>query len=78
MHNLNSDKIKVESLRRKKRRMKLKSKGASDSIIEKFSASSSKTAKFARASSKQKKEKGGEDDNSHSGNTAGEGKGSAS
>lgn len=33
-----TDKIKVEGLRRKKRRMKLKAKGDNDAIIEKFSA----------------------------------------
>jgi hypothetical protein len=33
-----ADKIKVEGFRRKKRRMKLKAKGNSDAIIEKFSA----------------------------------------
>ena len=43
----NEERTKVESLRRKKRRMKLKSKGASTTIIEKFTASSSKSAKFA-------------------------------
>ena len=32
------EKIKVEGLRRKKRRMKLKAKGDNDAIIEKFSA----------------------------------------
>jgi hypothetical protein len=32
------EKIKVEGLRRKKRRMKLKAKGNNDHIIEKFSA----------------------------------------
>lgn len=53
----NSEKIKVESLRRKKRRMKLKAKGTGENIIEKFNASSSKSAKFAR--SKSKKDKSG-------------------
>jgi hypothetical protein len=33
-----TEKIKVEGLRRKKRRMKLKAKGNNDHIIEKFSA----------------------------------------
>lgn len=51
------DKIKIESLRRKKRRMKLKNKGTSDNIIEKFSATSSKSAKFARAKVKGSKNK---------------------
>lgn len=35
---LGAEKIKVEGYRRKKRRMKLKAKGNSDAIIEKFSA----------------------------------------
>lgn len=52
-----SEKQKVESLRRKKRRMKLKNKGGSDNIIEKFSATSSKSAKFARAKVKGSKTK---------------------
>ena len=33
-----NDKIKVEGLKRKKRRMRLKAKGANDAIIEKFIA----------------------------------------
>jgi hypothetical protein len=41
-------KIKVEGFRRKKRRMKLKAKGNGEGIIEKFSAQSSKSAKFAK------------------------------
>ena len=49
-----SEKIKVEGLRRKKRRMKLKAKGNSDAIIEKFSAQSSKSAKFAKTSIKKR------------------------
>jgi len=49
--------IKVESQRRKKRRFKLKAKGTSESIIEKFSALSSKPAKFARTKSKGKASK---------------------
>jgi tubulin polyglutamylase complex subunit 2 len=51
------EKVKVESLRRKKRRMKLKNKGAAEGIIEKFSATSSKSAKFARAKVKGSKTK---------------------
>jgi hypothetical protein len=43
----------VEGLRRKKRRMKLKAKGNSESIIENFTASSSKGAKFARQKTKK-------------------------
>jgi hypothetical protein len=46
---LNDKLVKVEGTRRKKRRMKLKAKGNADAIIEKFSAQSSKSAKFARS-----------------------------
>ena len=49
-----SDKIKVEGLRRKKRRMKLKAKGNNDAIIEKFSAQSSKNAKYAKSTVKKR------------------------
>ena len=48
------EKIKVEGFRRKKRRMKLKAKGNGDAIIEKFSAQSSKSAKFAKTSIKKR------------------------
>ena len=45
-----SDKMnKVEGLKRKKRRMKLKAKGNADIIVEKFSMQSSKSAKYARS-----------------------------
>lgn len=48
-------KIKVEGYRRKKRRMKLKAKGGnSDAILEKFSAQSSKSAKFAKTTIKKR------------------------
>jgi len=46
---LNDKMVKVEGMKRKKRRMKLKAKGNADVIIEKFSAQSSKSAKFARS-----------------------------
>jgi len=49
-----ADKLKVEGLRRKKRRMKLKAKGNNDAIIEKFSAQSSKSAKFAKTTVKKR------------------------
>lgn len=49
-----TDKIKVEGLRRKKRRMKLKAKGNNDAIIEKFSAQSSKSAKYAKTTIKKR------------------------
>ena len=47
----------IDVLRSKKRKMKLKAKGTCESIIEKFHASSSKSAKFARATNKKKEEK---------------------
>lgn len=53
-----AEKLKIESLRKKKRRMKLKNKGTGDNIIEKFSATSSKSAKFARTKIKGGKSKG--------------------
>ncbi len=49
-----NEKIKVEGLRRKKRRMKLKAKGNNEGIIEKFSAQSSKSAKYAKTVIKKK------------------------
>ena len=54
--NANNDaKIKVEGLRRKKRRMKLKAKGGNgDQILEKFSAQSSKSAKYAKTTIKKR------------------------
>ena len=48
------EKIKIEGLRRKKRRMKLKAKGNNDAIIEKFTAYSSKSAKYAKSVIKKK------------------------
>jgi len=39
-----NDKIKIEGLKRKKRRMKLRAKGGDEEVIEKFAAQSSKTA----------------------------------
>lgn len=44
-----NDKIKIEGLKRKRRRMKLKAKGNNEAIIEKFCAQSSKTAKYAKS-----------------------------
>ncbi len=50
-----TSKIKVEGLRRKKRRMKLKAKsGNGDHIIEKFTAQSSKSAKYAKTTVKKR------------------------
>lgn len=54
-----SDKAKADYIRRKKRRIKLKSKTTNDNIIEKFSATSNslinKTGKFARSKTKAAK-----------------------
>jgi hypothetical protein len=55
-----SDKLRVEGLKRNKRRMKLKAKGNGNAIIEKFSAQSSKSAKFAKKTTLKKKETGEE------------------
>jgi len=52
--NAGPEKIKIEGLRRKKRRMKLKAKGNNDAIIEKFTAQSSKSAKYAKSIIKKK------------------------
>lgn len=49
-----NDKIKIEGLKRKRRRMKLKAKPGNDGIIEKFTAQSSKTAKYAKTSVKKR------------------------
>lgn len=43
-----NDKIKIEGLKRKRRRMRLKAKQGNEAIIEKFSAQSCKTAKYAK------------------------------
>ena len=51
---MNNEKIKVEGLKRKKRRMRLKAKGASENIIEKFIAQSSKSAKYAKTTVKKR------------------------
>lgn len=48
-----NEKIKVEGLKRKKRRMRLKAKGTSDAI-EKFIAQSSKSAKYAKTTVKKR------------------------
>jgi hypothetical protein len=44
-----NDKIKIEGLKRKRRRMKLKAKGPNEQIVEKFNAQSCKTAKYAKS-----------------------------
>ena len=51
---MNNEKIKVEGLKRKKRRMRLKAKGASEAIIEKFIAQSSKSAEYAKTTVKKR------------------------
>lgn len=43
-----NDKIKIEGLKRKRRRLRLKAKGGNEAVIEKFSAQSCKTAKYAK------------------------------
>lgn len=43
-----NEKIKVEGLKRKKRRMRLKAKNNNENAIEKFIAQSSKSAKYAK------------------------------
>ena len=43
-----NEKIKVEGLKRKKRRMRLKAKNQNEMAIEKFVAQSSKSAKYAK------------------------------
>ena len=49
-----NDKIKVEGIKRKKRRLRMKSKGNNDTVIEKFTAQSSKQAKYAKTSVKKR------------------------
>ena len=49
-----NEKIKVEGLKRKRRRMKLKAKGNNEAVIEKFCAQSSKTATYAKSYVKKK------------------------
>ena len=46
--NFINDKIKVEGLKRKKRRIRLKAKASNEMPIEKFIAQSSKSAKYAK------------------------------
>ena len=43
-----NEKIKVEGLKRKKRRIRLKAKNQNEAAIEKFVAQSSKSAKYAK------------------------------
>ena len=49
-----NDKIKIEGLKRKRRRMKLKAKGNNEAVIEKFNSQSCKTAKYAKSVVKKK------------------------
>jgi hypothetical protein len=51
------DKLKLEGLKRKKRRMKMKAKNAAtEAIIEKFSSQSCKSAKYAKTTIKKKEQ----------------------
>ena len=49
-----NEKIKVEGLKRKKRRMRLKAKNQNEMAIEKFVAQSSKSAKYAKTTVKKR------------------------
>lgn len=49
-----NEKIKVEGLKRKKRRMRLKAKNNNENAIEKFIAQSSKSAKYAKTTVKKR------------------------
>lgn len=49
-----NEKIKVEGLKRKKRRMRLKAKNNNEAAIEKFVAQSSKSAKYAKTTVKKR------------------------
>lgn len=49
-----NEKIKIEGLKRKKRRMRLKAKGTAEAAIEKFINQSSKSAKYAKTVVKKK------------------------
>jgi hypothetical protein len=48
------DKIKIEGLKRRKRRMRLRGKNGNEEVIEKFAAHSSKTAKYGKTSVKKR------------------------
>ena len=52
--NFINDKIKVEGLKRKKRRIRLKAKAANEQPIERFIAQSSKSAKYAKTTVKKR------------------------
>ena len=49
-----NEKIKVEGLKRKKRRMRLKAKNQNENAIERFVAQSSKSAKYAKTTVKKR------------------------
>ena len=49
-----TEKIKVEGLKRKKRRIRLKAKVNNEPVIEKFVAHSSKSAKYAKTTVKKR------------------------
>lgn len=55
LNRLLQDKLKLEGLKRKKRRMRMKAKGPdNEAIIEKFSAQSCKSAKYAKTTIKKR------------------------
>jgi len=49
-----NEKIKVEGLKRKKRRLRLKARNQNEIAIEKFVAQSSKSAKYAKTTVKKR------------------------
>lgn len=49
-----NEKIKVEGLKRKKRRLRLKARNQNEMAIEKFVAQSSKSAKYAKTTVKKR------------------------
>ena len=49
-----NEKIKVEGLKRKKRRLRLKARNQNENAIEKFVAQSSKSAKYAKTTVKKR------------------------
>ena len=51
-----NDKIKIEGLKRKRRRMRLKARTGNEAVIEKFSAQSCKTAKYAKTVVKKREQ----------------------
>ena len=56
-----NEKIKVEGLKRKKRRMRLKAKNQAEIAIEKFILQSSKSAKYAKTVVKKREASASQD-----------------